>query len=685
MSLDVSVRERTRNMNQLMRILMDINHLNGGDSGVLEKLRLSARNFESAIYEKSSTKQEYMASMREKIEGMQQTLQQKKHTPATPSQQVPPPQQQQQQQQGSQPRITLTPQQQQLLLSKMQLAVIPQQLLSKIPNLPAGVSTWKDQAIEVGKKYATQRYQLGHMLTNEERVVFFKKFLNHVILKKMEETKGSNKTDATMMNLTDNHTQMGTGQESTVPQQFNTDQLQLTDLTNTLTNEEKDAIRSRLKTNQKLFVQVSNFAPQVYMMTKSKNFLKEVFQLRIFVKEILEKCANGIFVVKLETVDKLIMKYQRYWDSMRVQLLRRQSQTKQQEIQGALQQMQRVEAQNNNNNNNYNNNNNNNSTNNNTNNNPQMPNLNNSNINTNFSTPFQVPIATPNNITNAVKKESRKPSVSASNASTPGTTSGKAKPKSRSNRQNSRSNSINEVSSDSTKQPQTTEAVSKEEAAKIHEANVRKSEILSRFKHRQKLFITSPADLFLSTLGDCLGLKCEEIETSYKIPKNMADFINGVKISKTEQRIRTQDTVVTSVVDNKLLMQSKTGGDKRTYGIDPAALSAVFKGVQGTTNMNTLQLFSSSSLSPVTEENAGNNNQKKRRLDQSEISPANSNVTTSTDSTTMGESKKLRIETPEEPLISANHGNINPKQKINTGNPNDNNVWDWNYWESAMM
>ncbi|SCV16445.1 uncharacterized protein CGFF_04006 [Nakaseomyces glabratus] len=463
-------------------------------------------------------------------------------------------------------------------------------------------------------------------------------------------------------------------------------QLQLTDLTNTLTNEEKDAIRSRLKTNQKLFVQVSNFAPQVYMMTKSKNFLKEVFQLRIFVKEILEKCANGIFVVKLETVDKLIMKYQRYWDSMRVQLLRRQSQTKQQEIQGALQQMQRVEAQNNNNNNNYNNNNNNNnSTNNNTNNNPQMPNLNNSNINTNFSTPFQVPIATPNNITNAVKKESRKPSVSASNASTPGTTSGKAKPKSRSNRQNSRSNSINEVSSDSTKQPQTTEAVSKEEAAKIHEANVRKSEILSRFKHRQKLFITSPADLFLSTLGDCLGLKCEEIETSYKIPKNMADFINGVKISKTEQRIRTQDTVVTSVVDNKLLMQSKTGGDKRTYGIDPAALSAVFKGVQGTTNMNTLQLFSSSSLSPVTEENAGNNNQKKRRLDQSEISPANSNVTTSTDSTTMGESKKLRIETPEEPLISANHGNINPKQKINTGNPNDNNVWDWNYWESAMM
>lgn len=462
-------------------------------------------------------------------------------------------------------------------------------------------------------------------------------------------------------------------------------QLQLTDLTNTLTNEEKDAIRSRLKTNQKLFVQVSNFAPQVYMMTKSKNFLKEVFQLRIFVKEILEKCANGIFVVKLETVDKLIMKYQRYWDSMRVQLLRRQSQTKQQEIQGALQQMQRVEAQNNNNNNNYNNNNNNNSTNNNTNNNPQMPNLNNSNINTNFSTPFQVPIATPNNITNAVKKESRKPSVSASNASTPGTTSGKAKPKSRSNRQNSRSNSINEVSSDSTKQPQTTEAVSKEEAAKIHEANVRKSEILSRFKHRQKLFITSPADLFLSTLGDCLGLKCEEIETSYKIPKNMADFINGVKISKTEQRIRTQDTVVTSVVDNKLLMQSKTGGDKRTYGIDPAALSAVFKGVQGTTNMNTLQLFSSSSLSPVTEENAGNNNQKKRRLDQSEISPANSNVTTSTDSTTMGESKKLRIETPEEPLISANHGNINPKQKINTANPNDNNVWDWNYWESAMM
>lgn len=420
-------------------------------------------------------------------------------------------------------------------------------------------------------------------------------------------------------------------------------------------------------------------------MTKSKNFLKEVFQLRIFVKEILEKCANGIFVVKLETVDKLIMKYQRYWDSMRVQLLRRQSQTKQQEIQGALQQMQRVEAQNNNNNNNYNNNNNNNSTNNNTNNNPQMPNLNNSNINTNFSTPFQVPIATPNNITNAVKKESRKPSVSASNASTPGTTSGKAKPKSRSNRQNSRSNSINEVSSDSTKQPQTTEAVSKEEAAKIHEANVRKSEILSRFKHRQKLFITSPADLFLSTLGDCLGLKCEEIETSYKIPKNMADFINGVKISKTEQRIRTQDTVVTSVVDNKLLMQSKTGGDKRTYGIDPAALSAVFKGVQGTTNMNTLQLFSSSSLSPVTEENAGNNNQKKRRLDQSEISPANSNVTTSTDSTTMGESKKLRIETPEEPLISANHGNINPKQKINTANPNDNNVWDWNYWESAMM
>lgn len=457
--------------------------------------------------------------------------------------------------------------------------------------------------------------------------------------------------------------------------------LRLTDLTNQLSAQEKEMIKNRLKTNQKLFVQVSNFAPQIYMMTKSKDFLKEVFQLRIFVKEILEKCAKGIYVVKLDTVDKLVMKYQRYWESMKVQLLRRQAQSKQHDVQGTLKHMQKMQSQA-------------------------------ANFGNPAMTPSQMP-EIPQDATGAAAGNFR-------SVSTPAMVSGTQTPNENAPNFKQGNRGINHqknVSLSSTTSgsvpenpiiiagrntsmdpPKDSPAMAnkinqtpdqtgslKQDAERLANMNLQKSEIISRFKHRQKLFITSPIDLFLSTLGDCLGVEGEKVETVYKIPKNVADFINGMKISKTEQRVRNQDSVSMSVVDNKFLMKSKAGPDDKKYDIPASSLSAIYKGIQGPSGINAFQLFGNSSLSPISEEHMTTGNIKKRKIDQSEISPANSNVTTSTDSTMMGESKKARIETPEEPLLSANNNNTaTSKQSNGADNLNAGNIWDWNYWESAL-
>lgn len=65
--------ERAKNVNGLLQVLMDINTLNGGSSDTADKIRIHAKNFEAALFAKSSSKKEYMDSMNEKVAVMRNT------------------------------------------------------------------------------------------------------------------------------------------------------------------------------------------------------------------------------------------------------------------------------------------------------------------------------------------------------------------------------------------------------------------------------------------------------------------------------------------------------------------------------------------------------------------------------------------------------------------------------------
>ncbi|GCE97574.1 mediator complex subunit [Zygosaccharomyces mellis] len=593
--------------------------------------------------------------------------------------------------------------------------------------------------------------------------------------------------------------------------------LRLSDLTNTLSPQERDEIKRMLQMNQQLFAQVSNYAPQVYVFTKSENFLKEVLQLRIFVKEILEKCAKEIYVVKLDTVEKLVIKYKKYWESMKIQLLRRQQLIQQQQqlqqqkqklavqqqaagntqaglnisqqqqrVQGSLQQIQQQmqqkqrqqqqlqqqhqqhqvqqqrqqsqqQAQ-------------------------KVASTNNNialaaqNAVTSVSNPsanaasaanvsgapgYPPPLSDPNvgvSSGSAVGMDAPKTGLGLDFMGSPNLTKGSppagattgispkrdlAKAAATSNFTKAKSNSLKPspnasqsnantpmvvplptgsasatpgvlntgdgvsplngkpltVTNHKTPSPLTVPSISQvqatasnsdnhpfeEEENALRKMNIRKAEIISRFKHRQEVFSKSPLDMFLSTLADCIGVKDSNVEAVMTIPPAVVEQVNGLgkrKLSKMAQRARDQDVVLVSIKDNnKLVMESKTNPDSQTYQIPTSALESVFKDVYGTSDIMTMNFNDPSGTSRSVSDGAvvGSNqmNARKRKLEDLEISPANS--ANSPSSSLMSDSKKLKVDSPEDVFLTRYGGDVDAKQSTSAELP-PINVWDWNYW-----
>lgn len=569
--------------------------------------------------------------------------------------------------------------------------------------------------------------------------------------------------------------------------------LRLSDITNILSPQEKDEIKRKLQMNQQLFAQVSNYTPQVYILTRNENFLKEVLQLRIFVKEIIEKCAKGIFVVKLDTVEKLIMKYQKYWESMKIQILRRQqaieqqrqqqqqqqqqqssqkqqqqpqqnsniindnlSQT-QQRVQGSLQQIQnqlqyQQSPQNQNNvpphmskqnyqkqqgkmnsatpsNPVYNTapplqatgnlndhknsititspiNNNNPSPSKSNNNLGRKPSIANSRKSVSSSSKKQSPTQSSNNNTPVPTTVNTQAGIS-SLANTPNLQLGNSPSlinvQNKSQQQQSPSPlSSNIPPSNLSDSSQSIDNPFKDEEMALKQMHIRKAEVISRFKHRKELLSDSPADLFLSTMGDCLGLKDEDIELIKPISQNVADYINGVgkkKVTKAVQKTRDQDVVTVSVDNNRLIMKSKTNPNNRSYKIDEDSLFSMFSSICGevssgadilndkvsVANNHNNNTERKPSLKRSNSNASFSNDLKKRKLSELEVSPANSNASPS--SFSMSESKKIKIDSPEDmfnskPLQDSKLNENKSLGIINENEPTDPNIWDWGFWSN---
>ena len=595
--------------------------------------------------------------------------------------------------------------------------------------------------------------------------------------------------------------------------------LRLNDLTNVISPQEKDEIKRKLQMNQQLFAQVSNYAPQVYVFTKSEAFLKEVLQLRIFVKEILDKCSKGIYVVKLDTVDKLIMKYQKYWESMKIQILRRQQliqqqqqlirqkqqqnqqqpsgnntpinsiptpvqnnanmvqqqqrmtqnqraqsqnrQMQQQQQQMQWQQQQQLQQQMNSSNNNT----------------PQMnnsyvqmnggnmPNANVMNAKLNSRQP-SVPIPPnaimPNdndnmmgqmpgsqfNTTNATpdlgKINSRNTSVPTSNQVSPsrektGTSNGTTKaanskkpsPSTSASSKNAKSlsnvptprlnnNATTATAARSPGQKTTpqsigadqrmksnveTNPVFKKEEDELQSLNIKKTEISSRFKHRQEAFQTSSLDLFLSTLSDTLGLKDDEYEPQMKFSQDFIGLTNRTgkkkKLTKVAQRARERDPVDVMIVDGKkMVMKSKYMLEKnkiRNYGIKLSSISSIFNGLENNIceKLNDLAFIDT----PL---NNTDCNTKKRKLDEMNLTPDSIKSNVNDSPSIMSESKRIKFDSPEDTYVAtdgklkkgANEINFNNAtatasdfSTLTNGTTDDKkeiNIWDWDYWANKV-
>ncbi|SCU90932.1 LADA_0F07162g1_1 [Lachancea dasiensis] len=116
--------------------------------------------------------------------------------------------------------------------------------------------------------------------------------------------------------------------------------LRLSNITNQISQEQKQSIRNKLQLNRQLFTNVDSFIPTLYMITRNEENVRQLLQIRMLTKEITEHASRGIFIVPPEVVDKVIFRYQKYYEFIKDQVLRRH-----QQIIAARQQQQQQQQQ----------------------------------------------------------------------------------------------------------------------------------------------------------------------------------------------------------------------------------------------------------------------------------------------------------------------------------------------------
>lgn len=272
-----------------------------------------------------------------------------------------------------------------------------------------------------------------------------------------------------------------------------------------------------------------------------------------------------------------------------------------------------------------------------------------------------------------------------------------------------RSNSNTALASAKTPSPMTVSipqpgnsSVFKKEEEYLSKLQLRKEEIRFRQKQRLDILSSSPVDLFLTTVADCLGINDEEIELINKIPETTADNINNTgkkKLTKAAQKLRDKEILNVSIQvgeKDKLIMSSKAPDKVMDYSIGAMSLAAVFKNLSSTGSLNNIALSGSNA---TTSNDIGNiyshTGGVKRKFDEVEISP-NSNGSPS--ASIMSESKKIKIDSPEDMFVTHSSEaakGTNNSSLMDSGKEgscksmagsatevNDTNIWDWNFWTS---
>ena len=240
----------------------------------------------------------------------------------------------------------------------------------------------------------------------------------------------------------------------------------------------------------------------------------------------------------------------------------------------------------------------------------------------------------------------------------------------------------------------------KKEVETLESLNIKKGEMISRYKHRQDLFRSSPIDIFLGTVADALGIKDEDIEPPImKFSKHTIDTVNGTgkkKLTKVQQRVRDRDVVDIHINDDhRLIMRSKAVKEGRLYNIKLKAIVGIFKSVMNIGENDIVSSMVNKNVltnSPTT----NSENEKKRKISEIELETSsstnqdnmnNSDFISPSTGSLMGESKKIKLDSPEdmfsESSIDANSkGNIVDCEKQLGMSKKDkiDNFWNWDFW-----
>lgn len=112
-----------------------------------------------------------------------------------------------------------------------------------------------------------------------------------------------------------------------------------------------------------------------------------------------------------------------------------------------------------------------------------------------------------------------------------------------------------------------------------------------------------------------------------------------------------QDSVDVSIKDNKLIMKSKYNKSNRSYSIGLSEVAVIFKGIGG--NFKDLSTLVHSSSPSTSSSNVDFINSKKRKASVLEISPQDSITSVlSPDSNIMSDSKKIKIDSPDDQFMT---------------------------------
>ncbi|CCC71711.1 hypothetical protein NCAS_0I00430 [Naumovozyma castellii] len=376
---------RASNINKLIQILMKLNFANGGDSNTATTIKEQAKVFENAVFSKfSNDLNSYTKFMNGKMENLVRTSQAKKakinglmdssllmNRPTGPNNRTTP---------SGKTLLDKNNTTEQELVKKFQFIPVPMTILENIPkfltfhaNPQNEMFTWpriskwvidnkslfsmNDLAI-IKHLYQSQYQNFKQANFNPVSQLNATAYNNSTYINNIPDTTNNNshnllnqineifiqEQQAYLLNKKKNVVNPDPDQSKLRSMNINTinkppspedwsiikrisseiskTQFNLSNLSNSLSGREKLDIKKSLSDNQPLFKKVKFFAIAYFIASKDESFLRDFLKLNLFLREIINKINDGVFIINSMIMNKINLKFQKFWEIMSQQYVK---------------------------------------------------------------------------------------------------------------------------------------------------------------------------------------------------------------------------------------------------------------------------------------------------------------------------------------------------------------------------